>query len=266
MNLLINEPPLQVLPTLAKEIGLNEAIVVQQVHYWIRISKNERDGFIWVYKTFEEWNKEFPFWSVRTIQRIFKELEEKELLYSSKIFNRAGYDRTKWYRINYAKLTNIENDTLSSSKVTSCRNGKRQNGVMENDKLSQCITREYTENTTDINNVEKLDNASAVYKNILEHLNKKANTNYRHTTKKTQQLIKARFAEGFTVDDFLSVIDKKVSEWQRTEFEKFLRPETLFGTKFESYLEQPSKTSESTHKQLEKQAPQNSLKPFNFGE
>lgn len=65
-----------------------------------------------------------------------------------------------------------------------------------------------------------------------------ANTSYRSTTKKTKSLIRARIEEGFTLEDFYKVIENKVSEWQGTEYEKYLRPETLFGTKFENYLNQ----------------------------
>lgn len=71
---------------------------------------------------------------------------------------------------------------------------------------------------------------------IISHLNEKAGTNYRASSKATQSCIHARLAEGFTLDDFIAVIDKKCAEWVGGEFEKFLRPSTLFGTKFESYL------------------------------
>ena len=73
---------------------------------------------------------------------------------------------------------------------------------------------------------------------IIQHLNMRAGTKYKSNTAKTKQLIKARLNEGFTLDDFKTVIDKKCVEWCGTEFEKFLRPNTLFGTKFESYLNQ----------------------------
>ena len=72
---------------------------------------------------------------------------------------------------------------------------------------------------------------------IVSYLNEKAGTAYKHTTAKTQSAIKARLAEGFKVDDFKTVIDKKCAEWIGDEkMEKYLRPETLFGTKFEGYL------------------------------
>lgn len=74
------------------------------------------------------------------------------------------------------------------------------------------------------------------YNNIVDYLNLKAKTNYRSTTPKTQSLIRARLNDGFTEDDFKKVIDNKCKEWIGTEFEKFLRPETLFGNKFENYL------------------------------
>ena len=75
-----------------------------------------------------------------------------------------------------------------------------------------------------------------IYKTIVDYLNQKTGQKYKPSTKKTQTCIHARLAEGFTEDDFKKVIDNKCAEWIGTECEKYLRPETLFGTKFESYL------------------------------
>lgn len=77
-----------------------------------------------------------------------------------------------------------------------------------------------------------------IYSQVVSHLNEKAGTKYRASGAKTQKVIHARVAEGFTLEDFMAVIDKKTAEWMGTEWEKFLRPETLFGPKFESYLNQ----------------------------
>ena len=72
---------------------------------------------------------------------------------------------------------------------------------------------------------------------VISYLNLKAGTNYKATTPKTRTLIKARLKEGFTLDDFYAVIDKKVLLWGKDiKMQAYLRPETLFGTKFESYL------------------------------
>ena len=78
---------------------------------------------------------------------------------------------------------------------------------------------------------------ASIIREIIDYLNSKAGTNYKTTTPKTRTLIKARLKEGFTLDDFYTVIDKKVLLWGKDiKMQAFLRPETLFGTKFESYL------------------------------
>jgi uncharacterized phage protein (TIGR02220 family) len=77
-----------------------------------------------------------------------------------------------------------------------------------------------------------------IYAQVINYLNKKADTRYKAASKKTKQLIKARLDEDFSLEDFCKVIDTKVSEWLNTSMEKYLRPETLFGPKFEGYLNQ----------------------------
>lgn len=80
------------------------------------------------------------------------------------------------------------------------------------------------------------------FKEIIECLNNSAGTNYRVSSKKTKDLIKARFNEGYTLEDFKIVIEKKTREWLNdNKMKTYLRPETLFGTKFEGYLNQPVK-------------------------
>lgn len=78
------------------------------------------------------------------------------------------------------------------------------------------------------------------YKQIIDYLNEKAGRQFKHTPSKTKSVISARYAEGFTLDDFKRVIKIKVAEWADDDaMKKYLRPETLFGTKFEGYLNQP---------------------------
>lgn len=81
--------------------------------------------------------------------------------------------------------------------------------------------------------------SSVIYKTVVDYLNKQARTAFKATTVVTQKLIRARANEGFGIDDFKRVIDNKVDEWKGDKrFEKYLRPITLFGNKFESYLQQ----------------------------
>ena len=88
---------------------------------------------------------------------------------------------------------------------------------------------------------KKKENNNNIYSLVIDYLNKKASTNYRATTKNTQSFINARVKEGYTVEDFKKVIDSKSREWLGTDFEKYLRPTTLFGTKFENYLNEANK-------------------------
>lgn len=75
--------------------------------------------------------------------------------------------------------------------------------------------------------------------NIISFLNSTTGSKYKASTDKTRRLIAARLAEGFALEDFKTVISKKAKEWQGTDMAQYLRPETLFGTKFEGYLNQP---------------------------
>lgn len=74
------------------------------------------------------------------------------------------------------------------------------------------------------------------YQEIVDYLNQKAGTSYRSNSKTTQANIRARLAEGYTVEDFKRVIDNKCTDWIGTQWEEYLRPSTLFGIKFENYM------------------------------
>lgn len=113
-KLLINEAPLLVQPSLANAIGLNEAIFIQQLHYFCKRSRHVFNGNQWVFNTYKQWCDVFPFWSEATIKRIISRLEKMDLVLSSSEFNQFNIDRTKWYRINYEKLAEIEQQIFDS--------------------------------------------------------------------------------------------------------------------------------------------------------
>ncbi|MFJ7951563.1 phage replisome organizer N-terminal domain-containing protein [Lysinibacillus sp. NPDC096418] len=93
------------------------------------------------------------------------------------------------------------------------------------------------------------------YKEIIDYLNLKTNKKYKHTSSKTQTLIKARLKDGFNLEDFKQVIDIKTAQWLTdNKMSSYLRPETLFGTKFESYLNETPK-KEVSNNQEEIKAP-----------
>lgn len=117
-QLLINEPPLQVLPTLAQAVGLNEAIVLQQVHYWLnpQFNKNFFDGKHWVHNTFTQWHEQFAFWSKKTIKRTIASLEDSGLLVS---FVTGGFKKTKYYTLNYDLLVRISRPDTPAADTSS---------------------------------------------------------------------------------------------------------------------------------------------------
>lgn len=89
------------------------------------------------------------------------------------------------------------------------------------------------------------------YNLIIDYLNEKARTSFRSGTKATQRLIDARINEGFGVDDFKIVIDNKVLDWARDErMMQYLRPQTLFGTKFEAYLNEKPKKEQRAKQEM----------------
>jgi uncharacterized phage protein (TIGR02220 family)/predicted phage replisome organizer len=94
-------------------------------------------------------------------------------------------------------------------------------------------------NVTTIKNISKRNNNATIYDEIIDYLNLKCSSKYKSTTPATKTIIAARLKEGFKLDEFKTVIDKKTDEWLNDpKMCIYLRPATLFGTKFESYLNQ----------------------------
>jgi len=147
-KLLFDEQPIVVSCELAKLIGLNEAIVLQQIHYWIEINrqanKNFRDGRYWTFNSIKKWHEDnFYFWSFDTVKRTFSSLEKKGFLVSGN-YNRQNFDQTKWYSIEYEAL-----ETLNSSIRAKCPNRLGQNQPMDKGKMPQPIPEITKENNTE---------------------------------------------------------------------------------------------------------------------
>lgn len=107
-KLLFDESPLIVQPTLAKAIGLNEAIILQQIHYWMQTkSGKEIDGARWIFNSLSDWQTQFGWWSESTIFRTLQNLEDAGLIKTGNFNQRKG-DRTKWYTLDYAVYALLE--------------------------------------------------------------------------------------------------------------------------------------------------------------
>ncbi|MDR4997869.1 DnaD domain-containing protein [Brevibacillus parabrevis] len=131
-SLLLDEAPLVIIPSLAKRIGLNEAIVIQQLHYWLQKSANIRGRRKWVYNTYKEWQEQFPFWSEITVRRILTGLENKGIIVTGN-YNEMKADKTKWYSIDYEKLRGVispsdQNDqSMRSDRSVACDQNDQSN-------------------------------------------------------------------------------------------------------------------------------------------
>lgn len=224
----------------AKEHGVNEAIMYQYFSYWIAKNKaNDKhfyDGYTWTYNSQKALTELFPFWNRAKIQRIISSLENQGLLIKGN-YNQLAYDRTTWYALPKFEQSVVQNQTVNCSDLNNER-FKNEQPIPINYQLTKQLT---TENK-DI--VEQSSTAPIPYEEIVQYLNQKTGKNFKHTSKVTQRHIRARLAEGFTVSDFKQVIDKKCSDWLRDQkMKEYLRPETLFGTKFESYLNSKTTTA-----------------------
>lgn len=124
-ELLFNEQPIVINRKLAKCLGLKEAVVFQQIHYWLELNKRTKNNFkenkYWTYNSIKAWHEnEFDFLSLRTVERTLQKLEKDGLL-ESKTFNKMAGDKTKWYTINYDKLLEVCNKSLSEKEILSIK-------------------------------------------------------------------------------------------------------------------------------------------------
>lgn len=110
---IINFPPLLLIPELACAIGINESLVLQQLHYWIQKNEaagtNLRDDRYWTYGTIDYWLTQFPFWSKSTLTRTFSKLKKRGLIVSTRKYNKAKSDNTNWHSIIYENVRMLEN-------------------------------------------------------------------------------------------------------------------------------------------------------------
>ena len=154
-KLLIDDNPVMVLPKLATAIGLNEAIVLQQIHYWLTTYKNANkqghfnDGAWWVYNTKQEWVSNFPWWSENTIWRALTYLRDTGLVQTTSKYNKKGYDRTLWYTIDYEAVKSLE-DKNGNAILPKEDEPCTQNGKMQLTNMGTTIPETNSETNTDI--------------------------------------------------------------------------------------------------------------------
>lgn len=221
---------------IAKEFGINAAIILENMMFWLEKNQanevNYYEGKYWTFNSISAYAKIFNYLSERQIKYALDSLEEQGIIETGN-FNKKGFDRTKWYTITDYGYSILQNVSIVSTK---CQ--------MDTYKMYEPIP--YI--NTDINEVNKdiveSSDSTIPYKEIIDYLNDKTNKNYRNV-KTNKRLIKARFNEGYTLEDFKQVIDNMNAAWgSDNKMKNYLRPATLFGTKFDSYLNYESGSRE----------------------
>ena len=150
---------------LALALGdLNEAIVLNQLNYWLGINRKAGKNFIddryWVYNSYSDWKaRDFPYWSEKTIQRTFTRLENKGVVVSAN-YNKLAIDKTKWYTIDTEKLqelvdefnsdedkmTNRQDNMTDRQDKMTCREGQCDRPLPEI--TTENINRDYNSEIT----------------------------------------------------------------------------------------------------------------------
>lgn len=230
---------------LANCIGVDEAIIVSQIKYWMDRTEHVYDERKWVYNTIESWSEQFSFWSKDKVFRLLKKLEKDGILITGN-YNKNKYDRTKWYSIDEKLLESILNnhkDKLPISaetnriheeeknvkieknsaeslenthfwKIQKCISAKSENGYLENKemdiwKLSTTIPLDYTYNTTEEYNHKNTDIIKGCYSE---------NNNELELGK--DELDKEDVNEEFDFEIFKKMVDKSVHKYPRYAYYK----------------------------------------------
>lgn len=209
------------------------AALLNQMIYWSdRTSR--KDGYF--YKSYNEWYEELH-------------LTEYQVRRATKKLKSFGFVDTALKKANGAPTLHYKVDTKEVSEwiLKKLKNGNLRNSRMDSEETQESLTEITTEITTETTNNNILSGNPTVsripYKEIVDYLNEKTGKNFKHKTAKTRKFIEARWNQDFRLDDFKKVIDVKSDEWLNTDSDKYLRPETLFGTKFEGYLNQKTKST-----------------------
>lgn len=221
---------------------------------WIKVHRKMLDNpvvfkdpdhlAVWMYLLLEATHQDYPkmFGGKKVV------LKPGQLITGRKVISeKTGVEESKVKRILklFKSEQQIDQQAERYGSIISILSwNEYQNCDQQNDQqvTNECPTSDQRVTTLQEHNnrrtqEQKKDIYSAERIEIINCLNDAIGSNYRPNTKKTKDLIHARLSEGFTVEDFKTVIYRKTKQWQNDpKMVKFLRPETLFGNKFEGYL------------------------------
>ncbi|EES0567327.1 replication protein [Escherichia coli] len=285
MSLLMTSQPIVINRDLACRIGLNEAIVLQQLHYWLNETNSgtEHGGIRWVYNTTEQWLEQFPFWSESTLKRTFASLKSLGVLRREQL-NKSKRDMTNFYTINYESEL-LEEVKVNESIRSKCTSPSGQSDLMDGRKMTRSIgskrhavigskwPNDLTENTTEITSENTTESKNTIgasadasaparsarqeyspeFEQAWQEYPKRAGGNSKSAAFKAW---KARIREGIKPETMLDGV-KRYAAWVRatgntgTQFVK--QAATFFGPDrhFEDYWQQPAAPGGGRQRQVD---------------
>ena len=182
------------------------------------------------------------FTGIKSTKKIENLLERMEKVHKNVLYSKRTKELLilRWYKYNWTSSEKFRKPLLKEIQKIKCQEFKEYLMALFNGEDTVSTLDGYGIDTTDsvTVSVSGTDTVSDTVKEIVEYLNLVCSSNYRVNAKNTIKHINARINEGYTVDDFKTVIEKKHKEWDGTSMSQYLTPDTLFGTKFEKYLNQ----------------------------
>lgn len=235
---------------LAVKYGFEAAVIINYLHFWI--CKNEangkhfHDGRYWTYNSLAAFAKLFPYITKRKIEIALTALKKDGLIMTGN-FNEEPFDKTMWYTFTdegkslinglYSHVAETDTSMSRNEYIDVTKSTHRCDDMVTTIPVNKnyTVNENITVNEITNNNVGKPD--SPIIGEVIAYLNERTGSHYRATTESTKRHIRARINDGYKLEDFKQVIDTKASQWLKDERMRiYLRPETLFGSKFEAYL------------------------------
>jgi hypothetical protein len=164
-----DEPFVAYYPKLAVELKSSlKALFVQQLHYWVELKGKLREGYRWVYHSAMDWHKYFPELSLRTVKTLLSELARDGWIFTGS-FNTLKWDRTKWYRVNYAQLKAAFQPAPIVQKL---HHGECSNCTVESAVIAPTIPEILIKSSLEINTASKLAEGTPIMAGTKELLEK----------------------------------------------------------------------------------------------
>lgn len=211
------------------------------VDFWPRMMKVEVGGCQYAWVDYKSLIRDMPILGIKKemVAVRFKKLASFGILRHETVRN-GGTFSYYGFGSEYARLIDTENACDTTEGLKNISEGVSNKFQTPLKKISEQID----SSTKDSSTKDNSNNVGAPCAEVVDYLNEKTGKNYKLSAKKTREYINARFNDGYTLDDFKTVIDNKVSEWKGTNMEQYLRPSTLFApSHFDEYLNQDAKKS-----------------------